>query len=328
MHAHPAADDIVVRVVFRVLVNDINDQAHRNNCVKIFATSKRDLYSLSMENAIVTLVKGEPFRIEDITVSPPEKFKRAMEIVINRAKEIKKVNSPVTQNVAASAASELKGMMLGLEANYKAAKAPGVALGHAIDNLYHSLYGPLEAEYKRLDSLVSAFHDDLDRERDLAEAKLKAELQRAEQESRAKINQLQREKEELAMKLRLAEEGKERAMANRQLNKVNNDIEAEQISLQLQKETLPVPTTYVPDSPKAPGSRKWKDYVVEIVDERLVYEHHRELLKVELKLQAAKELAKALDEEGKPLQVPGLKIRRQTRTSFTGAATIRISDGS
>jgi hypothetical protein len=35
-------------------------------------------------------------------------------------------------------------------------------------------------------------------------------------------------------------------------------------------------------------------------------------------------LAKSLDEAGKSLDVPGLKIEKITRTSFAGAATIRI----
>lgn len=277
-------------------------------------------------NAIIPLVKGQPFSVEDITVEPPANFKRAMEVVLVRAREIKKVNSPITLAVAVSSGQDLKGMMLGLDANHKVAKAPGIALGNAIDTLYHTLHNPLEAEYKRIDAMVSAYKDGLDRERDLAEARLKAEVQKAEAEAKAKIRQLEREKEELAFKLRMAEDAREKANAARELNKLNDNIEAEKISLQLQNETLPVPAKYEPEPPKVPGSRTWKDYIVEITDEKLVYENLRQLLKVELKQQVAKEFAKALDEAGKPLQAPGLRIRRQTRTSFTGAATIRIGE--
>jgi hypothetical protein len=193
-----------------------------------------------------------------------------------------------------------------------------------LDNLYHELDTPLADALKLIDKLVSGFHDKQRLELETAEATRKAEERRIEEERMAKIRQLEREKEEAQRKLRLAEDAREKAAAQRQVAKANEKIQSEEIALQVERENLPV-ADIPKEISKSSGTRPWTEYLVECTDPMALYQAQPQLLKIELRTGLAKEFAKSLDEAGEPLDsVPGLQIRKTSRTSFVGAAAIRI----
>jgi len=276
-----------------------------------------------MDNLIVALVKGEPLLTEDISVVKPEEASlEAMNAVVARAKALKVIVDESSLRKASLAAQELQGLRLGLKANYDRAKAPINSTGRAIDQIFHDLDGPLEAEYKRLDVLVSTYHAAKKREIELAERRKEAERRAAEERAKAKIRELEQEKERLALRLRMAEEAAEKRKADRELKRAEIDIEAAKIAAQVEQETImpdePAPT------PRVPGGRPWVQYICEITDVALLFKDHPELVKWALRQAAAQALAKSLDESGKPLVVPGLSIRKLDRTSFPGATAIRV----
>lgn len=275
-------------------------------------------------NNVELRVRGEPLLSEEITVLRPQEAMVAMEAVIKRAERITEVNDPKSQGKASLVAQELQGLRSGLEANYRAAKAPVLAATRALDTLYKELDQPLEVQYKRIDRLVSGYHDEQRRQQELAEARRKAEERRVEEEHNRKIRELQREKEEAERKARLAEDAREKQAAQRQAAKLKEKIQTEEITKQVERENLPVAS--IPEPINKPiGGRPWTEYIVEMTDPIALYNAQPELLKIELRLGPAKEFAKALDESGKPLDsIPGLKIQKTTRTSFIGAASIRV----
>jgi hypothetical protein len=274
------------------------------------------------EVLITTLVRGEPLKSDEISVIRPAT--EAITAVIKRAKAILEVNDSKTQAKASLVAQELQGLRSGLEANYRAAKSPIISTGRALDGLYKELDEPLLEQYRRMDALVSSFQDKEKQKVEMAEAKIKAEERLIEERAKQRIRELERAKEELEFKLRQADDAREKNQANKSLNRVATQIEAEKIGLEIAKENVPVQTVPIPVAPKPPGGRPWTQYHVELVDPIALFNVRPELLKIELRLAAAQALAKSLDEGGKPLQVPGLSIRKETRTSFPGAAAIRI----
>jgi hypothetical protein len=274
------------------------------------------------EATILTLVRGEPLKADEISVIRPAT--EAIEAVIKRAEAITEVTDSKSQAKASLVAQELQGLRSGLEANYRAAKQPLISTGRALDGLYKELDEPLLEQYRRMDALVSAFQDRENQKAEMAEIKIKAEQRVAEERAKEKIRELERQKQELEFKLKQADDAREKRQATQGLNKVSTQIEAEKIGLEIAKENIPVQTTPVPVAPKPPGGRPWTQYHCELLDPIALYNVHPELLKIELRQAGAQALAKSLDEGGKPLQVPGLSIRKETRTSFPGAAAIRI----
>lgn len=273
-------------------------------------------------NDIELLVGGIP--LQEITVSRRKDAMAAWETLLKRAKAITQVSDVKSQAKAALVARELQGLRKGVEANYRAAKAPLLAATRALDTLFHELDSPLADALAIIDKLVSGFRDKQRLELEVAEATRKAEERRLEQERVQKIRELERLKQEAEMRLKLAEDAREKAAAQRQVAKADSGIQTEQVALQIEKENLPVAD--IPrEIPKASGTRPWTEYLVEMTDPIKLYGAQPQLLKIELRVGQAKEFAKALDEAGKPLDsVPGLQIRKTTRTSFTGAASIRI----
>lgn len=277
-----------------------------------------------MNNAIVALVRGEPLLVDEITVTKPEQAIAAMKTVIGRAEAITEVTDGASQARASLVAQELQGLRAGLEANYHAAKAPIVSTGRAMDMVYHELDTPLETEYKRITRLVAMYQGELTRKRELAQAKVDAKRIVEERKAEAKLQELQREKEQAALRLKLAEEERERRQAQAQLNRLETSIEAKNIEMQLQRENLPVPVDEIPEQ-KPPGGRNWTKYVCECTDPVALFKSHPECIKWELRKAPAEALAKHLDESGQALDsIPGLKIQKEGRTSFGGAAAIRV----
>lgn len=273
-------------------------------------------------NNIELLVGGVP--LQEITVSKHKDAMEAWETLLKRAKAIKEVTDVKSQAKAALVAQELQGLRKGVEANYRAAKAPLLAATRALDTLFHELDSPLDAALGIIDKLVSGFHDKQRLEQETAEATRKAEERRLEEERLAKIRELERQKRDAEMKLKLAEDAREKQAAQRQAAKLTEKIQTEVVALQVERENLPV-ANIPQEIPKASGTRPWTEYLVEMTDPIALYNAQPQLLKIELRVGAAKEYAKSLDEAGKPLDsVPGLQIRKSTRTSFVGAASIRI----
>jgi hypothetical protein len=277
-----------------------------------------------MSEAILTLVRGEVLKSDEITVLRPAT--EAMEAVIKRAQAITEVTDSKSQAKASLVAKELQGLRDGLEANYRAAKQPLLSTTRALDGLYKELDEPLAEQYRRMDAVISSFQDRERQKAEMAEIRIKAEQRVLEEKVKQKIRELERQKEELEFKLKQADDAREKAQANRGLTKVSTQIEAEKIGLEIQKENIPVQTTPIPVAPKPPGGRGWTQYHCEMTDPIALYNAHPELVKIELRQAAAQSLAKFLDESGKPLVVPGMSIKKETRTSFAGASAIRIHE--
>jgi hypothetical protein len=92
--------------------------------------------------------------------------------------------------------------------------------------------------------------------------------------------------------------------------------------MELQREELPVPA--VKEAPKLVGGRTFVDYEVTVLDIYAFAAAHPELVEITLKKGATKEAIRLLDEAGKPLEMKGLRIYKQTKAAFIGAAAIRI----
>src|ERR1700721_3046267 len=238
-----------------------------------------------MSDESLILVRGEPLRSGDISIHKPQQAVEAMNAVIERAKVIKKVTDPVSQSRASLVAAELKGLLKGLELNYRTAKDPIIAVGRALDQLNRELEIPLKEQYNRMDRLVSGYQDEIRRERELAEAKERAEKQRLEQEAARKIAELEREREKLRLQAKLAEERAEREKAEKEGRKLDTEIRAKEVELQLEKENLPIVKAPVAEQP-IPGGRSWTQYVIRLADPLTsdhiasLLENHPELIKM------------------------------------------------
>lgn len=277
---------------------------------------------MAEQNLIVGLVRDEPLVVADCRVIKPDGPNRAMQQVLKRAEAIVAVSDEASQRRASTVAQELQGLRSGLKANYSNAKQPVVSLGRALDNTYNELDRPMEIEYKRIDKLVSAYQDGLRREAELARALAEAEQRERERKERERLIALENAKQEAEMRARMAESKRERREAERTAEALLPAIEAQRIAVEVETENVPVSFEEAPAKP--PGGRVWTQYVVEMTDEFTLAREHPELVKITLKQAAAQEFAKTLDEAGKPLICKGLRITKTTRTSFTGAAAIRI----
>jgi uncharacterized protein YdaU (DUF1376 family) len=277
-----------------------------------------------MNSAIVALVRGEPLQVDEITVTKPEQAIEAMKIVIARAQAIEKVTDAASQSRASLAAQELQGLRKGLKANYDLAKAPINSAGRALDAIFHELDGPMEVEYKRITREVAIHQAAVQRERDMAQARVDAKRIVDEKRVQAKLEELKREKEQLQMRLKLAEEEAERKRIQAQVNRAEVSIESKNIELQLQRENVPLPPEEIPEE-KLPGGRNWTKYLCTCTDPIKLFQSHPELIKWELRQSPAQSLAKHLDETGKALDsIPGLQIQKEGKTSFGAATAIRV----
>lgn len=275
-----------------------------------------------MNNNIELLVDGVP--VQEITVSRHKDAMEAWETLIKRAKAIGEVTDAKSLARASLVGQELQGLRKGVRTNYDAAKAPLLSATRALDTLYHELDTPLSEALKIIDKKVSTFRDEERREQEMADARRRAEERRVEEEHLRKIKEFEREREEARIKLKLAEDAREKAAAQRAAAKAEEKIQTEQVSLQIERENIPVADIPVPVT-KPSGGRSWTEYLVRMTNAIALHAVQPQLVKMELREGQAKEFAKALDEAGKPLDsVPGLEIRKTTRTSFTGAAAIRI----
>jgi uncharacterized protein YdaU (DUF1376 family) len=218
----------------------------------------------------------------------------------------------------------LQGLRKGLKANYDLAKAPINSAGRALDTIFHELDGPLEIEYKRVTREVAIYQAELQRERDMAQAKVDAKRIVEEKKVQAKLDELRREKEQLQIRLKMAEEEAEKRRLQTQVNRTDINIESKNIELQLQRENVPLPMEEIPEQ-KAPGGRNWTKYICDCSDPIKLYQARPDLIKWELKQSPAQSLAKYLDENGQPLDsIPGLVIRKEGKTSFGAATAIRV----
>lgn len=277
---------------------------------------------MAENDLIIGLVRDEPLVVADCRVIKPDGPNRAMQQVIKRAQLVTEVTDETTQRKAATVAQELQGLRAGLKANYTNAKQPVTSLGRALDNTFHELDRPMELEYRRIDRLVSGYQDNLRRAAELAKAKAEAEQRERERIEQERLLKLQRAKEEAEIRARLSEDARERAEAKRLADSLTPAIQTQQIAIELESENLAVPQDEPPAKP--PGGRVWIQYQVELIDPIAVALEHPELVNITLRAAAAQEFAKSLDEAGKPMVAKGLKMQKFTRTSFVGAAAIRI----
>jgi hypothetical protein len=272
------------------------------------------------------LVRGIPLQPEEITVNRPNVAQEAIQAVLKRAKSIKVVNDAKSQAAASLVAKELQGLRKGLKEQYTLAKRPVLNAQASLDSVYNEIDGPLEEAYKTVSGMVATHQDNLRLAEERARAEARAAELRKQQEHEAEIKRLEAEKAAELARAKAATDGRDRAGAERKIERLSQEIESEQVAMVMEKENLPL-TNLPASSSKPQGGRIYYDYVIDILDINKVYECRRDLVKVELKLGAAKEAAKLLDETGKPLDsIPGLNIKRVPKAAFKAAAAIRIND--
>jgi hypothetical protein len=278
-----------------------------------------------MPDLILSLVRDEPLLTEEIKIIKPDGPHKAVQAVLRRARVLLAVSDGHTQRAAGIVASELQALRKGLEANYRAAKAPYLAAGRALDQLFKDIDEPLKREYDRVTGLVSAYQDQERRKTELAKAKQDADQRAKEEAERKRLAELERQKQDAELKARHAEDARERLDNKRVVNQLEGAIEEQKVVLALQQEEFPM--TRAEETPKVVGGRVYTDYDIEEIDIHAFAAAHPELVEIKLKRGATKEAIRLLDEAGKPLVMAGLRIRKYTRASFVGAAQIRMAKG-
>jgi hypothetical protein len=276
-----------------------------------------------MADLILSLVRNEPLLTEDIQIIKPEGPHKAVTQVLKRAKALAPVTDAISQREAGIVASELQGLRKGLETTYRAAKTPFVAGGRALDQIYHDIDGPLERAYKNVTAMVAKYQDEERRKQELARARAEAEARQKEEAERVRLAAIERERQAAEMKARMAEDPRERMDSQRTAAQLAAAADEQRIVMELQREELPMAP--VPQTPKPVGGRVYDDYDITVVDIRAFAAAHPELVEITPKRGAIKEAIRLLDEAGKPLQMAGLRIYKQTKASFVGASAIRIA---
>jgi hypothetical protein len=241
---------------------------------------------------------------------------------LRRARHLAPVVDAKTQREAGIVASELQGLRKGLEAQFRAAKTPYISGGRALDQEYKTIDLPMEEAYKYVTGLVASYQDQERRKLELARARAEAEARAKEEAERQHLADLERQQADAQMKARLAEDPRERMDNQRTAQLLGNAAEEQRVVLELQREELPVPA--VKEAPKPTGGRVYVDYDIQVLDIHAFAAAHPELVEITLKRGATKEAIRLLDESGKPLEMRGLRIYKQTKASFVGAAAIRI----
>jgi hypothetical protein len=277
-------------------------------------------------NNVELLVRGVPLKPEEIIVSRPPAAQEAMQAVLKRAKAIVAVTSPKSQATASLVAQELQGLRKGLKDQYDLAKRPIINTGTALDTIYKELDTPLKDAYGVVSGMVASYQDGLRLEEERIAAEAKAAEDRKQKEHEAEIKRLEAEKAAELARAKAATDGRDRAGAERKIERISQEIESEQVAMVMEKENLPLAEVPVPRA-KPQGGRTYYDYQVEITDQKALFAARPELLKVELKVGAAKEAAKYLDQTGAPLNtIPGLSIKRIPKAAFKAASVIRAND--
>jgi hypothetical protein len=276
-----------------------------------------------MPDLILSLVRGEPFLTEDISVVKPDGPHKAIAQLLRRSKNLPEVIDAKTQREASLVASEIQALLKGLETQYRALKAPYVAGGRSLDQQYNDIAGPMRAAYQHAANLVAAFQTQERRKQELARARAEAEARAKEEAERARLTEIEKAKQEAEIKARLAEDPAERLDNQRTAQQLANAAEEQRVALELQREELPMAP--VPEAPKLVGGRFYYEYDIQITDIYAFAKAHPELVEITLKKGATKEAIRLLDEAGKPLQMPGLRIYKQPKAAFVGAATVRIT---
>lgn len=276
-----------------------------------------------MADIIQTLVRNEPLVIEDIRIIKAEDANKAVAQVIRSAAAITEVSDVKSQRRAGIVASELQALRKGLEANYRAAKAPLVAAGRALDQTFRDIDGPLLAAYQHLTGLVSGYQDQERKKVELERAKLEADVRAKEALENRRLAEIQQAKQEAEMKARLAEDARERRDNQRAAEQLAEAEKEQKIVIELQKEEFPVTT--IQEAPKPVGGRTYTEYEITVLNIFLFASAHPELVEITLKKGPVKDLVRAMDERGEPLVLKGLRIRKYTKTAFVGAASIRIA---
>lgn len=275
-----------------------------------------------MADLIESLVRNQPLLAEEIQIIKPDGPHKAVQQVLRRAKALKPVVDAATQREAGLVASELQGLRKGLETNFRAAKSPFLSAGRALDQLFKDIDGPMEAAYRQVTGMVARYQDQIRRAVEMERARAEAELRAAEQMERRRLAELEQQKQDAEMKARMAEDPRERMDNQRVAQALSGAVEEQRVVMELQREELPVPA--VQEAPKLVGGRTFVDYEVTVLDIYAFAAAHPELVEITLKKGATKEAIRLLDEAGKPLEMKGLRIYKQTKAAFVGAAAIRI----
>jgi hypothetical protein len=275
-----------------------------------------------MPDLMLTLVKNQPLSAGDFVIVKPEGPHKAMAQVLRQAKNITAVESDAEARTAGIVASALQGLRKGLRANYDNEKAPILAGGRGLDQLFHDLDGPMEREYKRITGLYSGFADQKRLQADLQRARQEADIRAAVQAEEQRLADLERQRQTAELKAKLAEDPRERIETKRELAQLNSDVDEAKLRVEIQREEVPMER--VPETPKPVGGRVYTDYEIDVEDAHLFARQYPELVEIVVKRGPTKERLRQLDEAGKSIQLAGLKVRKFTRSSFVGAASIRI----
>lgn len=212
------------------------------------------------------------------------------------------VLNPMDQEVAVEAMKRLKTLSNGTEEARKALKKPFLDAGKAIDDAASSFSAELEAEYSRLQKLVSDFQ--------AAERRKQIEAMECERRAIEAENRRRAEEQEC-----LEREQREKIAAQQLAHQENPFMSpppapAEPVVLA----PMTITPQVVREIPKAKGTMGRTETKITVTDIHAIYKAHPELVNLTINLALAKQLVKA----GMLTECPGLEIAEELVVSVRG----------
>jgi hypothetical protein len=211
----------------------------------------------------------------------------------NELAEVVVVDSPATQAVATDKARNAQGFLKQLEASRKEVKAPIIEIGRKIDELAKELAGPVEAEMKRVGTLVAKFQQ--------AEA-VRVEAERRERQ-RAEAEAMEAARKAAEAERRAAEAMKDEAG-------LQAAIKAEAEAKQKEADMYRTLTAPAPAPIKAEGSVTKKVLRYEVTDIAAAFNAAPHLFTVEIKPSAVNATCNI------NTKIPGIRFWEELTTSF------------
>lgn len=240
---------------------------------------------------------------ENIRIIPSGQSLRAE--ALQKTKQVTVVNDAHSQAAAIGAVAIAKGLLKGVEQSRKEVKAPLLELGKELDRVATEYCQPIHMEVNRLELLIAGFQE--------------VEAKRVEQERQA---QLQLQTEEMREKLRL-EEAQRKAALEAENAKTKKQREAAQKAaeeLAIQQAELEIQageaaSNEVITAAKAEGASVRKTFDFEVTDIVALYAAFPQCVKMEVKKQAVRDVIEVLQRQGKPLDIPGVKLTESTKVA-------------
>lgn len=239
-------------------------------------------------DAILAATFEQPGNIID-----DDSIKRRDEL-IETSQNVEQVVSDTTQQMAADQLKAVQAMISQTEKDRKASKKPFDDIGKKITVEAREFSAPLETEKRRLQTMLSAYHDEQLRKQRDEERKARerqAEIERQKQEALAKQQQAMKEAKSVA-------------------DVANATAEAELAVSRLEKEQEAVKVSHATTATGTAASQEW---LFEVEDLKKVFEKYgEELLDIRPKAGEIKRRLKA----GEKLE--GIKAWQETKVRASG----------